>query len=82
MYGQSMYRLANSRFASIDSRVSSGLPTISAADDEQAVAVQMLDRLDGRVADGAAVLAAHVLGAAPSETARSSSSTFSMPRNT
>ena len=29
MYGQSTYRRANARFASIDSRVSSGLPTIS-----------------------------------------------------
>ena len=28
MYGQSMYRLANSRFATTDSRRSSGLPTI------------------------------------------------------
>src|SRR6186713_337096 len=28
MYGQSTYCLANSRFVSIDSRVSSGLPTI------------------------------------------------------
>ena len=34
-----------------------------AADDEQAVAVKMLDRFDGRVADRAAVHAARVLGA-------------------
>ena len=65
MYGQSMYRLANveirvDRLARIV-RVADDQP----ADDEQAVPVKVLDRFDGRVADRATVLAAHVLGARP-----------------
>ena len=63
MYGQSMYRLRElevriDRLARVV-RVADD----QAADDEQAVAVQMLDGVDGRVADRAAVLAPRVLRA-------------------
>ena len=58
MYGQSTYRRANSRLASIDSRRVVGIADDQPADDVHAVAVQMLDRLDAGVADRPAVLAA------------------------
>ena len=61
MYGQSTYRFANARLASIDARVSSGLPTMMPPTTREAGAVERVDRLDRRVADLPSAFALRVL---------------------
>ena len=58
-----------------------GIADDQPADNEEAVPVQVLDRGNRRVAHGAALRTLRVLGRAFRK-ARSSASTFSMPRNT
>ena len=63
MYGQSTYCRANARFAAIDSRRVVGVADDQAADDEHAVAVQDVDRVERRVAVAPPVLVPAVLRA-------------------